>query len=513
LAGTIPLPEVRWRAIHGLALIELSADRKGTALELMSRAVAIVDSLRAAIRVQEFQDGFLLDKQDLYDELVRLHLDLGNVAAALESSERSRGRNFIDLLGNTTLRLGRLEDQRAVEREAALRSEIEATERRLGGAAQEERSAIENDLARLRQDYADFLILIRATDPQLASLVAVEPVSVAELQALLDEGTHLLVYHLLDDELVAWVVSADSIDVRRVALSADELRRRLLAARESIQTFEPLGDDLAALSEFVLRPLLPLLDGAPRVCIVPHRELHLLPFAALPSTPGQVLIDEMAVFFVPSASVLRYTVSRRDDRANQRVLAFGDPDLGTAAFELPFARKEADRLRFDFDNVTVRLGAEATEGWLVANLQEYGIIHIASHGEYDPFAPLLSSLLLAPDGESDGLLTAEEIFGLTLRADLIALSACQTGLGRIGTGDDIIGLNRAFVYAGTRQLLSTLWRVDDISTALLFKHFYRQMRTTDRAEALRQAQLILKARPEYRHPARWAGLVLSGDWQ
>ncbi|HMZ51762.1 MAG TPA: CHAT domain-containing protein, partial [Candidatus Sumerlaeota bacterium] len=151
--------------------------------------------------------------------------------------------------------------------------------------------------------------------------------------------------------------------------------------------------------------------------------------------------------------------------------------------------------------------------WLVKNLQDYGIIHIASHGQYNPDQPLFSAVELAPDNVNDGHLTSNEVFGLQLRADLIALSACQSGLGRVSKGDDIVGLNRAFVYAGTRQLMTTLWRVDDISTAILFKYVYRNMRDTDRAEAVRQAQIRLKNRPEYKHPAHWAGLVLSGDWE
>jgi len=118
---------------------------------------------------------------------------------------------------------------------------------------------------------------------------------------------------------------------------------------------------------------------------------------------------------------------------------------------------------------------------------------------------------LAPDSEDNGDLTTRKIFGLSIKADLIALSACQTGLGKVGNGDDIVGLNRAFVYAGTHEILSSLWRVDDVATAVLIKYFYRNMAGRDRAEALRQAQL--EVRSQYRHPAYWAGLFLSGDWQ
>jgi CHAT domain-containing protein len=224
------------------------------------------------------------------------------------------------------------------------------------------------------------------------------------------------------------------------------------------------------------------------------------------------LIDRAALFHVPSASVLRYTLERRSDieRASG-VLALGNPDLGNPAFELPFAQKEAERITWSFPEATVITGSQATKQWFVENAADYGIVHIASHGEFDPDMPLLSALQLAPGDDRSGDLTVREIFALSLRADLVALSACQTGLGRLTNGDELVGLNRAFVYAGTRQILSTLWRVDDVATAVMVKHFYREQSRAERAEALRQAQIEVRRR--YPHPAYWAGMVLSGDWE
>ncbi|MBI1291901.1 CHAT domain-containing protein [bacterium] len=514
LARRIPLREMEWRALYGLGRLAIAENKSDEALAHISEAVEVVDNLRAAIRVEEFQNGFLLDKQDLYDSLVRLELDRGNAAAALESSEKSRGRSFIDLLGNRRLNLGNVQDQSLLDQEKRLRLEIEMAERQLQVATATDAPPIAARLAQLKSEYSDFLIVLRSDNPQLAGFATVQPVKVPELQALLEEDTSMIIYHVLEDEVVAWTLSRNKLDVARTPIKRGDLVRTIETARLAIQNFGELGPELSQLSDALLLPSLPQLTGAKRVCIVPHRELHLVPFAALPVGADGYLIDRLAIFYMPSASVLRYTIERREGRErSDKVLGIGNPDRKSAAFDLPFAQKEAERLRFDFPDVTIRTGEEATESWLVENLQNFGVIHIASHGEYDPNAPLFSALLLAPDGQNDGSLSAQEIFSLQMRADLVALSACQTGLGRITSGDDIVGLNRAFVYAGTRQLLSTLWRVDDISTALLFKHFYRQSRTHDRAEALRQAQLIVRNRPEFRHPARWAGIALSGDWK
>jgi CHAT domain-containing protein len=110
-------------------------------------------------------------------------------------------------------------------------------------------------------------------------------------------------------------------------------------------------------------------------------------------------------------------------------------------------------------------------------------------------------------------LSALEVFSLRLNAQLVVLSACQSGLGKLSNGDELIGLNRAFLFAGSRSLISTLWRVDDVGTALLFKYFYRELRGKSTAEALRAAQLQLKSRALYAHPTYWAPAMLVGDWQ
>ena len=140
------------------------------------------------------------------------------------------------------------------------------------------------------------------------------------------------------------------------------------------------------------------------------------------------------------------------------------------------------------------------------------MIHLASHGEFDPVNPLASALKLASGPTTaNGDLTAEDVFGLQLDAELVTLSACQTGLGSIQAGDEVIGMNRAFLYAGTPSLLSTLWRVSDVSTAVLIKHFYRNYDDASRAEALRQAQLHVMS--YYPHPSYWAGFTLTGDYR
>ena len=191
-------------------------------------------------------------------------------------------------------------------------------------------------------------------------------------------------------------------------------------------------------------------------------------------------------------------------------MAVGNPDLGNYNYDLPLAELEAKSIRWNYPNMDILTGKKATKEWLTQNISNYGIIHLASHGEFDEFNPLFSSLWLASEHPTNRRLTVKEIFGLEIKADLVTLSACQTGLGKLEAGE-LIGLNRAFIYAGTHALVSALWRVDDLSTSVLMKHFYRSYVTMDKAKSLRQAQLIVKK--EFPHPSYWAGFSLIGDYQ
>jgi len=510
-ALVIPLPEMQWRAMYGLAILARQAGQTEKALGRFDEAISVVERLRAGIRIEEFQDGFLLDKQGLYDETIGLLLQVGKGRQAFEYSERSRGRNFIDILGNQKIKPSSDRARESLNREESLCAAIGVLERRVAAASGADRAAAVRELDDARRRHTEFLNELRANNPELSSFVSVPPVDLAALQRLLHSGTVLLVYHLLPEEIVAWVLTPTSLGVVRTPVSRTEVADTLLLYRQRMQRCDDISVEQNMLSRWLISPVAPMLAKARRVGIVPHRELHRVPFAAL-QLEERALIDQHTLFFTPSASVLRYTFGRRAGRdRSDRVLAVGNPDLGDTNLNLPFAQKEAERIRWTFPEAKVLTGREATESWLATNIAEYGIVHVACHGEYDPNMPLLSAVRLSADTVNDGKLTAQEIFGLSLNADLVALSACQTGLGRLSNGDDIVGLNRAFVYAGTRQILSSLWRVDDVATAVLIKHFYRNLAGRSRADALRQAQLEVRKR--YPHPAYWSGIFLSGDWQ
>lgn len=152
--------------------------------------------------------------------------------------------------------------------------------------------------------------------------------------------------------------------------------------------------------------------------------------------------------------------------------------------------------------------SDATESFVKASGGRYRMLHFATHGVFDPANPLGSSLLLAKDKDNDGRLTVAELYRLHLDADLVTLSACETALGSVAGGDDVVGFTRGLLYAGADSIVSSLWKVDDQSTRDLMVAFYSNLGGMDKAEALRQAQLtVRRAHP---HPYFWAAFMLTG---
>jgi len=250
-----------------------------------------------------------------------------------------------------------------------------------------------------------------------------------------------------------------------------------------------------------------------------HGALHYLPFAALlDSETGEYLVEQHSLVTLPSASVLPFIQENSRDSSGVP-LVLGNPVVDYADLTpLPFAEREAETIA-TFYNEPALTGSAATETAVRQNAPLTSILHLAVHGEYNVYNPLYSTLYLAPDAESseelnekgNGRLEVHEIYGLDLnQTDLVVLSACQTQLGKLSAGDELVGLTRAFFFAGTPSVIATLWNVDDEATSFLMARFYSHLQAgLSKAGALRQAQN--DTREQYPDPFFWAGFVLSGD--
>jgi CHAT domain-containing protein len=298
----------------------------------------------------------------------------------------------------------------------------------------------------------------------------------------------------------------------------------------------PSPDDTGAVSRELYRMLLggaeAMLEGERRILIVPDGILYYLPFEALSPRPGRFLVEDFTIGYAPSVSVFAALRPARTPRAHD-LLAYGDPvfsqseavgmqsvyrSAGLSLSRLPNTKTEVEQIGALFPRARkkLRLGPEATEASVKAErLGAYRLIHFATHAVIDERAPARSGIVLSlvDAGKEDGVLRASEIFNLNLNADLVTLSACRTGLGKVVRGEGMLGLARAMLYAGSSRVLVSLWEVNDVTTPALMKSFYAGLREGQGvAEALRQAKInmIHSDRPAHRQPHFWAPFVVSG---
>ena len=298
--------------------------------------------------------------------------------------------------------------------------------------------------------------------------------------------------------LMPALTAQKNVELPLLLTDMDTGERRRRAANE-------LGD---ALFDRLLKPMMTGLQGK-HLVIVPQGSLHYLPFAAL-RQDGKFLIENRALRYLPSAA-LAGLLRSSDISSIQRLLVLGNPDLNSPELDLPSAQQEAQNLHQKFPNRSeLFVRRAASESLVKQRAAEFSHIHLASHGEFSSDNPLGSRLKLAADDRNDGMLTVSEIYGLPLRAHMVVLSACETGLGQITSGDDVIGLTRGFLYAGAKNVVGSLWEVDDDATSTLFQAMYELMaQGRSPKQALAQAQArLLKDKP---HPFYWSAFAVVGD--
>ncbi|MBF0308229.1 MAG: CHAT domain-containing protein [Magnetococcales bacterium] len=509
LASRHLLKEVLWRAAAGRAAILAEAGQAEEAIRWYDRAVQMVEWMRAALRIDELRNSFQENKQDLYRELVSLLVQQGREREAFDYVERFRARNFIDLLGNQRIALRDSGDEKEVARVSRLFQELEGVSREVASHAGKVPPALQERLRQMTLKAEEAQLELRQRNPELSSFVSVNPMGLAGFEAKVEPGVAYLAYLIGEKELFIWLVEPGRTRFFKVAVGAGELGETIRQYRERMQRLEPVDPILERLYGWLVAPVGEALASVRYLGIIPDGPLHFLSFSALRGPKGY-LVDERPLFYAPSASAAIFSQGKRKAVKNTRVLAMGNPDLGNFNLNLPLAELEANSIRWPFPDGDFLVGAKASKEWFTRNVSRYGIIHIAAHGEFQGVNPLFSALFLSGREDDQQRLTMKEIFSLEINADLVTLSACQTGLGQ-QHGGEIIGMNRAFLYAGTHALISSLWRVDDLATAVLMKHFYREYAKRNKAESLRAAQVTVKR--QFSHPAYWAGFQLQGDYQ
>ncbi len=491
---------------------------------------------------------------DLEDALLAQH----QPERAYHVSERARARSLLQLLAERDLVFAAdvpADMQRARKRNAG---EYDRTQAQIAGLnPAKDKEKIGKLQARLRELNAQreqIAEQIKKTSPRFAALQYPQPLDLAATRAALDPGTALLSYAIGKESSMLFVVQPANRDpglsVFPLALNEPKLQKDVQDFRSLIEAHRADADgDLLAQSrrlyDLLVRPAEAVVAGSARILIIPDGPLQVLPFAALRRNTREYLVDWKPLHTVVSATVYAELRKMRHPAGAHAVelAAFGDPLLPSAGQEdlkrsgdtevrgasergyvfapLPFSRQEVEGIAALYPNrVRIYLGADATEEHAKALGKDVRYIHFATHGVFDPRFPLNSALVLTipervTEGQDNGLLQAWEIFEqMRLDADLVTLSACKTALGQELRGEGLIGLTRAFQYAGARSILASLWDVEDFRTMQLMKRFYAELKQgRSKDAALRAAQLELAHSQSSSAPYYWADFSLIGDWR
>jgi CHAT domain-containing protein len=331
------------------------------------------------------------------------------------------------------------------------------------------------------------------------------------LQALLKPDERVVEFHSLHERLLIWVIGPDSIKVTVLPIGRSDLTQLVEAFRSSIINGKRAavsgGDQLGAL-------LMAPLDLTPglRLIVIPHGPLHYLPFQAL-RLNNQFMIERDKISVAPSITIAAQLAAKMP-RSEPKLLAFGNP-LIEARFDLPGSEREVDGLSAFFPDKQVFLRADATKTRFKQAAGSARIVHIAAHAEADTVDPLYSRILLANENGRQSFLEAHEVLGIDLSdAALVTLSACESGLGRIDDGDEMLGFTRSFLSAGTSSLIASLWPVSDDAADIMMTTLYRELAGgTDLQSAMQSAQLAVLHTPKMQHPFFWAPFNLIGNWR
>ncbi|MBM4046921.1 MAG: CHAT domain-containing protein [Planctomycetes bacterium] len=502
-----------WEDLWYLGRTQRALGKTREAIGSYLKALEAIESERSAVSSDRLRLTFARERQAVYEECVVALMGVGEVERAFDVAEQAKSRALADLLAGRAI--GRTAEERAAvgDWQAAL-----TRHHRL--ALARDASATEHEAA--TRSVSDSQSRLGRVARDLLSLSAGQARTLKDVRAALAPRQVLLEYFQTEDKTFGWRVTGDTVQAFEVAKRRASLAEAVATYRRALMqpghgrglagiAADTIGRPAESLAEEMFQLLVgpAQLDAAPSlVFIVPHGCLHYLPFSAL-RHDGKWLIERCPLAYAPSATVLLEVMQRENPRTAETALVLANPDLRDPRLNLPFAEGEADVVSALWPKCEKATRASATETLLRQRVVHAGILHLACHGRFDPESPLRSALLLAPDADNDGQLTAEEIYALHLSASLVVLSACETGLGSLTWGDDVIGLTRGLLFAGAPAVVESLWRVDDRATASLMRAFYENIRDLDKAQAMQRAQLATMA--ERPHPFFWAAFRLTGD--
>jgi len=501
------------RAYDALGVSRFHQRRYADSEAALEAAIAEIAALRSELpAAPETLALFMRDKISVYGHLMETLLAAGRVGDALACAERAKARVLVEMLAGGKTDLGKTLAPEEAQKEAALRNEVTALRRQVMEESQK-RVPDGARLASLNAALENARIEVRTFESGLYSghealrlrRIDIAPFRPKELISRLPgHETALLEFAATDTGMVLFVVTGQAtrsyplqVDANRLAKDAAKFREQIAARDLGYRTLA------RSLYASLLAPAASQIAGMHTLVIVPEGPLWMLPFQALETPGGKFLVEDHAVEYTPSLTILHERLGRAKLSAAPRALVVMGPPSADAETVTAGLREI-----YGPAHTTVLSGAASDAERIRKEVADYQVLHVATHGVYQDRSPMLSYLVLADRSAMD----AREMMDLPLRDSLVVLSACETGRAEAVNGEGLLGMTWALLVAGSPAVVASQWKVESRSTTDLMLAFHRAMKAgAAKTDALRDASLAVMANPLYRHPFYWAAFALVGD--
>jgi len=563
LANEIDNKQILWEAHFGLGQCYEKTHKYFQSVECYKNAVDVIDMIRSKIVLDSYNAGFARDKIKVYESLISLLYRMSMRNPSVEISreifnitEKAKARAFLENLVLSKVDINSRLSPKLRKSENEISNRIFFLKQQLfdSDLSEKRRKELIIELHREEDKYVSLISKVKLEVPKLRNLISLEPCRLEQIQQnLLNKNTALIEYFLGENQSIMFLITKNEFCVFSLP-SRIKIENSIRAFLKVLSNY-PHGKFKGILAakriynELIFPAEKKISAFINNLIIIPDGILYYLPFEALiKNMKDQIhvdryLIEDYRISYSPSSSILLF-LSRNHHKQDsiKGLLAFGNPfypfktparrnekiiyaevfeelllNTGFIIYPLPYSGREVLKISkyFGHEKRDIFLKKNAKEEIIKEiSLINYKIIHFACHALLDEEFPFRSALILAIDDDmkEDGFLQVREIYNLKLDADLVVLSACQTGRGKLEKGEGILGFPRIFFYVGAKSVVLSLWKINDKSTSVFMDYFYYYLsQGNEKTQALRKAKLKM-LESKFNHPFYWAAYILNGDF-
>ncbi len=542
-----------WESLYWMGVLLKETNQLTQSRDFLKQAVDVLEKIRNKVSGgEEARKLFSSDKNVLkvYEALVGVLLQLGETDAALGYLQKNNEENLKAKFKSLDVRFENTDKKEILTRERDMKAKLDgiedqiSKEKALPGHQQnaEKLKGLQGTRTVAEGDYLKFVNQQVNVRPELSRYFnnSIQPAQLKGKKKQIPKDMALLSYLPGETQLYIFIATSDTVIAKVVNVTRDKINKNISMAlnviktemgdfesiqvrnevseREQVVTEQKQTDQalkpLEELFHYLIAPTQAQISSKKRLCIIPNGALSYFPFQLLGKTIANgkfsLLINQYSIFYANSTDMLLRVMEPHEKQF--KIVAFGNPDKS-----LPSSEQEVSDIKKLFPSTTVFTREEATEDKAKYAGEEYNIMHFATHGslDYEDFGKSYLTMAKNQAKNEDGLLTLEELWGMEVmnHLNIVVLSACQTAVSKGSDDSSPVSPASGFLQNGVKSVVATLWKVNDEATAVLMNEFYKNMKTMDAIDALRQAQVSVSSQPKYAHPYYWGAAVLLGDWR